>query len=53
LFTTPHFDGYPAMLVRLAKIAPDALEELVIEAWLARACPAAGRARLEEQRPRG
>ena len=34
-FTTPHFDGYPAVLVRLDVIAPEALEELVAEAWLA------------------
>jgi hypothetical protein len=36
-FTTPHFDGYPAVLVRLEKIATDELEELIVEAWLARA----------------
>ena len=36
-FTTPHFDGYPAVLVRLEKIALDELEELIVEAWLARA----------------
>jgi hypothetical protein len=36
-FTTPHFNGYPAVLVRLARIAPADLEELVVEAWLARA----------------
>ncbi len=36
-FTTPHFDGYPAILVRLEKIALDELEELIVEAWLARA----------------
>jgi hypothetical protein len=36
-FTTPHFDGYPAVLVRLEKIAEDELEELTVEAWLARA----------------
>jgi len=36
-FTTPHFDGYPAILVRLEKIALKELEELVVEAWLARA----------------
>ena len=34
-FTTPHFDGYPAVLVRLDAIAPEALEGLVAEAWLA------------------
>ena len=36
-FTTPHFDGYPAVLVLLEKIALDELEELIVEAWLARA----------------
>jgi len=36
-FTTPHFDGYPAILVRLEKIALDELEEVIVEAWLARA----------------
>ncbi|HEV2815403.1 MAG TPA: MmcQ/YjbR family DNA-binding protein [Solirubrobacteraceae bacterium] len=36
-FTTPHFDGYPAILARLDRIGPDDLEELVVEAWLVRA----------------
>jgi hypothetical protein len=36
-FTTPHFDGYAAVLVRLDKIAPEDLDELIVEAWLARA----------------
>jgi hypothetical protein len=36
-FTTPHFDGYPAVLVRLERIDVGELEELVVEAWLARA----------------
>ena len=36
-FTTPHFDGYPAVLVRLAEIGLDELEEVIVEAWLARA----------------
>jgi hypothetical protein len=36
-FTTPHFDGYPAVLVRLERIPPDALDEVIVEAWLARA----------------
>jgi hypothetical protein len=34
-FTTPHFDGYPAVLVRLAEIDGPELKELVTEAWLA------------------
>jgi hypothetical protein len=36
-FTTPHFDDYPAILVRLDRIAPEDLDEVIIEAWLARA----------------
>jgi hypothetical protein len=36
-FTTPHFDGYPAVLVRLERIGPEDLQELIVEAWLARA----------------
>jgi hypothetical protein len=36
-FTTPHFDGYPAVLVRLERIAPDELEEAITEAWLCQA----------------
>jgi hypothetical protein len=36
-FTTPHFDGYPAVLVRLDEIALEDLEEVIVEAWLARA----------------
>jgi hypothetical protein len=33
-FTTPHFDGYPAVLVRLAEIDVPELEELITDAWL-------------------
>ncbi|HEU4977797.1 MAG TPA: MmcQ/YjbR family DNA-binding protein [Solirubrobacteraceae bacterium] len=40
-FTTPHFDGNPAVLVRLDRIGPQELEEVVIEAWLCRARPRA------------
>jgi hypothetical protein len=36
-FTTPHFDGYPAILVRLDEIALVELEEVVVEAWLVQA----------------
>jgi hypothetical protein len=36
-FTTPHFDGHAVVLVRLDGIDADELEELVVEAWLARA----------------
>jgi hypothetical protein len=36
-FTTPHFDGYPAVLVKLAEIEVPGLEELITEAWLTQA----------------
>ena len=36
-FTTPHFDGYPAVLVQLDRIGLDDLREVIVEAWLARA----------------
>jgi hypothetical protein len=39
-FTTPHWNGYPAVLVRirdLARLARDELRDLVEEAWLTRA----------------
>ena len=37
IFTIPHFDGYPAVLVMLEQIEPQELEELIVEAWLCRA----------------
>jgi hypothetical protein len=39
-FTTPHFDGYPAVLVRIARLGEldrEELADLVAEAWLTRA----------------
>jgi len=36
-FTTPHFDGYRAILIRLEVIPVPELEELIIEGWLDRA----------------
>lgn len=36
-FTTPHFDGYPAVLVRLENISVKKLKDIIIEAWLSRA----------------
>lgn len=37
LFTIPHFDGYPAVLVQLEKISAKALKQLITEAWIGRA----------------
>jgi hypothetical protein len=33
-FTVPHYDGYPAVLVRLAVADLDEVGELVLDAWL-------------------
>jgi hypothetical protein len=37
IFTTPHFDGYPAVLIELDKVDPEVLKEIIVEAWLSRA----------------
>ncbi len=50
-FTTPHFDGYPAVLLRipdLARLDRDELHDLVAEAWLTRAQKRVARAWLAE-----
>ncbi|WP_205696525.1 MmcQ/YjbR family DNA-binding protein [Conexibacter sp. SYSU D00693] len=36
-FTTSHFDGHPTVLARVERLDVDDLEELAVEAWLARA----------------
>jgi hypothetical protein len=51
-FTTPHFDGYPAVLMRipdLARVDRDELYDLVAEAWLTRAQKRVAKAWLAEQ----
>ncbi len=47
-FTTPHFNGYPAVLVRLDRIDAAELGELVVEAWLDRAPKRLVKAYLDE-----
>jgi hypothetical protein len=37
LFTTPHFDGYAAVLVQLDKISANSLKRLIVDAWIGRA----------------
>jgi hypothetical protein len=49
-FTTSHFDGYPSVLVRLDRIGSEDLEELIVEAWLARAPKRLAQSYLEERR---
>jgi hypothetical protein len=48
-FATPHFDGYPAVLVRLERISLDDLEELITESWLVRAPKRVARAFLDSR----
>jgi hypothetical protein len=50
-FTTAHFKGYPAVLVRIAELARldrDELHDLVAEAWLTRAQKRVAKAWLAE-----
>ena len=48
-FTTPHFDGYPAILVRLDNIGRPELEELIVEAWIKQAPKRVSKAYLDAQ----
>jgi hypothetical protein len=55
-FTTPHFNGYPAVLVRipdLARLDRDELYDLVAEAWLTRAQKRVAKAWLAEHEVAG
>ena len=53
-FTTPHFNGYPAVLVRipdLEQLSRDELRDLVVDAWLTRAQKRVAKAWLAENEP--
>ncbi len=53
-FTTPHWNGYPAVLLRipdLEHIDREELRDLVIEAWLSRAQKRVAKAWLAEHEP--
>src|SRR5262245_43120041 len=45
-FTEPHYDGFPAVLVRLAEIGRTELRELIVQAWEAQAPKALVTARM-------
>ena len=50
-FTTPHWNGYSAVLIRipdLARLDRDELEDAVVEAWLTRAQKRVAKAWLDE-----
>jgi hypothetical protein len=42
-FTIPHFDGYPAVLIQLDKVAERELEEALMDGWFAIAPPEVAR----------
>jgi len=48
-FITSHFEGYPAVLVRLDEISRDRLEEAIAGAWLIRVSRTAAKAWLAER----
>jgi hypothetical protein len=53
-FTTPHFDGYPAVLIRipdLAQLDRSELRDTVVEAWLTRAQKRVAKAWLSANEP--
>lgn len=53
-FTTPHFKGYPAVLLRirdLGRLDREELGDMVVEAWLARAPKRVAKAWLAEHGP--
>jgi hypothetical protein len=55
-FTTPHFRGYPAVLVRipdLARLNRDELRDVVVDAWLTRAQKRIAKAWLAENAEEG
>ncbi|MGZ4258478.1 MAG: MmcQ/YjbR family DNA-binding protein [Gaiellaceae bacterium] len=55
-FTTPHWNGYPAVLIRipdLAQLDRAELRDLVVDAWLTRAQKRVAKAWLAEHEPGG
>jgi len=52
-FTTPHFNGYPAVLVRMEVVPADVLREVVVEAWLCRASKRIAETYLQAHLPEG
>jgi hypothetical protein len=34
VFTIPHFDGYPAVLIQLRKVSKSSLHEALVDGWL-------------------
>lgn len=51
-FTIPHFDGFAAVLVQLKSVRKNALQELLVDAWLACAPADLAASYLAAERPR-
>lgn len=49
LFSIPHFDGYPGLLVQLEAVERDRLAEIIADAWLMRAPVLVAKRWLEER----
>jgi hypothetical protein len=48
IFTIPHFDGFPAVLVELSAVSEQALRQAITDGWLASAPPDLARGYLRE-----
>ena len=53
IFTIPHFNGYPAVLVQLRVVARPVLRATLTDGWLAKATPALAEDYLKRRRTRG
>jgi hypothetical protein len=52
-FSTPSYDGFPLVMVRLDRVGTGRLEELVTDAWRMRGAPARPPVGPEVERPTG
>ncbi len=52
LFTIPHFNGYPAVLVQLRAVTRPVLRETITDGWLATAPPALAEEYMKRRRRR-
>ena len=51
-FTIPHFDGYSAVLIQLRLVTKRALQEAIVDGWLASAPPKLAEAYVAHESPR-
>ncbi len=51
VFTIPHFDNYPAVLVDLSVVSPEDLPRLILDAWLSKAPEALAQSYLATHQP--